>query len=238
MNVVITGGASGLGKSISETLLKDSGNRLLVTYRTPSETVEQWKANAQLTLVQCDFADDNSINNLLQQIEAFAPEALINNANSGYREEYFHKTEDAIVEQSFSVNVLATIKITRKCISLFRKKKSGRIINILSSVLAGNPPVGWSVYTAEKAYLAALNKSWATENAAFKITSNAISPEFMQTSMTSGTDERIVEQMVGSHPLKKLLSTEEVAEAVEFFLHCSPHINGTHLIINSAKNVI
>ena len=83
-----------------------------------------------------------------------------------------------------------------------------------------------------------MSKSWAIENAAFKITSNSISPEFMQTNMTARTDERIVEQMIAAHPLKQLLSTSDVAEVVDFFITCPLHINGTNLVINSAKNAI
>jgi len=239
MNIIITGGASGLGKSITERLIKNSSSRFLVSYRTSTSVVEQWKETyPQIQFAQCDFADKKSVASFLDTIENFSPDILINNAHAGYEEKYFHKTEGSSISDSFQNNVLATLQITAKCVSVFRKKKSGRIINILSSAVAGNPPIGWSVYTAEKNYLLSMSKSWAIENAAFKITSNCISPEFMQTNMTSVTDERIVEQMTSTHPLKKLLTTTEVAEAVDFFTTCPLHINGTNLIINSAKNVI
>lgn len=239
MNIVITGGASGLGKSITERLLQNSAYRLLVSYRKDSAVIEQWKSSySQVQFAQCDFSDSNSLGSFLEVIETFSPNVLINNAHAGYEEKYFHKTESSYTTSSFSCNVMATLQITAKCISLFRKKKSGRIINILSSVVAGNPPIGWSVYTAEKNYLLSMSKSWATENAPFKIASNSISPEFMQTNMTSGTDERVVEQIIASHPLKQLLTTSEVAEVVDFFVTCPIHINGTNLVINSAKNVI
>lgn len=239
MNIVITGGASGLGKSITERLLKNTASKFLVSYRTNTSVVEQWKeAYPQIQFVPCDFADEKSVALFLNAVESFSPDILINNAHGGYEEKYFHKTDASYISGSFNNNVLATLQITAKCISVFRKKKSGRIINILSSVVAGNAPVGWSVYTAEKNYLLSMSKSWAIENAAFKITSNSISPEFMQTNMTSGTDERVVEQMIATHPLKQLLTTGEVAEAVEFFTACPLHINGINLIINSAKNVI
>lgn len=78
------------------------------------------------------------------------------------------------------------------------------------------PPIGSSTYIANKAYLEKLTKVWAIENSKFNITSNSISPSFMQTKLTSEIDERIIEQIISNHPLKKLLTVDEVAETVLF----------------------
>ena len=60
----------------------------------------------------------------------------------------------------------------------------------------------------------------------------------MATRLTCDTDERVVEEMVSRHPLKRLLSTAEVAEAVEFFLAAPLHVNGTNLIINAGSEML
>jgi 3-oxoacyl-[acyl-carrier protein] reductase len=81
-------------------------------------------------------------------------------------------------------------------------------------------------------------KSWATENAAFGITSNCISPSFMQTNLTGDTDSRLIENMIADNPNKSLLKEDEVAEAVNFLVNATPQINGSNIIINAAKDLI
>ena len=56
-------------------------------------------------------------------------------------------------------------------------------------------------------------------------------------SSTSGTDERIIDQMVSNHPLKKLLTVEEVAETVLFLTKASSQINGVDILINHGTNI-
>jgi NAD(P)-dependent dehydrogenase (short-subunit alcohol dehydrogenase family) len=122
-------------------------------------------------------------------------------------------------------------------LELFRKKKAGKIITIITAALINTPPVGASVYVANKAYLAQLSKVWASENARFNITSNTISPAFMKTNIHATMDERIVEQITEGHPLKKLLTTEEVAESVLFLVNATSQINGVDLVLNAGTNL-
>jgi hypothetical protein len=60
----------------------------------------------------------------------------------------------------------------------------------------------------------------------------------MQTQLTQDTDERIIEDMQKNHPLKSLLQTNEVADAVGFLVNATQHINGMNLIINAASDIV
>lgn len=55
--------------------------------------------------------------------------------------------------------------------------------------------------------------------------SNTVSPSFMQTSLTSDTNELMVEQMLASYPLKRLLTTDEVADVYVFLCEASNQLN-------------
>lgn len=240
MNILITGGASGLGESITRALASNKGDNIFFTYNKSSDktaAIEKEFSNAKG--IQCNYLEPDSINKLVEFIETADLDVLVNNAYStAIDAKHFHKTDASVFTKNFQSNIVPTIQITQKAITLFRKKKSGKIINILSSSIIGNPPNGWSEYTAGKAYLESLSKSWAIENIAFNVTSNSISPSFMLTSLTSDTDERTVEQIKNSNPLKQLLKPEEVAEAVVFLSKCSSHINGINLIMNAGSNVV
>jgi 3-oxoacyl-[acyl-carrier protein] reductase len=238
MNILITGGASGLGASIVKMLAREKEITIYFTYATSIEAAKLIEANyPNAKAVYCDFADAHSMKQLLELIPGMDLDVLINNANSNIHKEHFYKSDPDIFRKSFELNIMPTLQITQESIKVFRKKRSGKIINIISSAIINKPLIGLSAYIANKSYLLSMSKSWATEGIKFNITSNSISPSFMQTNLTSDTDERVIDQMNHEHPLKRLLTTDEVAEAVMFYVRASPHVNGTNLIINAGVDL-
>lgn len=238
MNILITGGASGLGKAITQKLASDPGNKVIFTYNRSESAAKELELHYKNCKgVHCDFHNNSSIENLFSLIESENLDVLINNAFTGLQTNYFHKLEPEHFVSNFERNVLPVIRITSACILQFRKKKFGKIITILSSYIVNKPPIGLSEYVAEKNYLHSLSKSWAVENSKFNISSNCISPSFMLTDLTAQTDERILEEMIGSHPLKRILTPDEVADAAEYLVRASQHVNGTNLIINAAGDI-
>lgn len=240
MKILVTGGASGLGKAITMRLAKEQGYEVYFTYYSSDENAKMITAKHSNTFsIACDFQNDADIKSLQQMIGDLDIDVLINNAYSGgFIQSYFHKTDSSAYLESFAANIFPTIAITQSAINCFRKKKSGKIITILSSALVGEPPIGASVYVANKAYLAEMTKVWAVENAKFNIVSNSLSPSFMQTAFTKDVDERLVEQIKEQHPSKKLLTPGEVAESVLFLVNAGPEINGTDLVINPVADVV
>lgn len=238
MKILITGGSTGLGAEIVSLLAQNNSNLVYFTYATSKEKALQLAAKENINAIHCDFTNENSVDIFCESLAQIQPDILINNAAVGFEKQYFHKIAFHIFLQSFQQNVISTLKITQAFILQARKKKFGKIINIISSATVNKPPIGWSEYVANKAYLLSMNKSWATENIKFNISSNAISPAFMLTNFTASTDERVIEQMIEAHPLKKLLTPKETAETVLFFTTCTQHINGTHLIINAGNDLL
>lgn len=120
----------------------------------------------------------------------------------------------------------------------FQKEKRGKIITVLTSALVGTPPMGYSVYSATKAYIAQLVKSWSREYIKFGITSNAVAPDFMQTALTEETNDFVKEQIREGNPLKKILTTEEVALIVKDLVKASPQFNGVIIPVNAGVNIL
>lgn len=240
MNILITGGASGLGEAITARLASNLEDNVFFTFNTSYDQARDIENRLPNTKgIRCNFNNQSEIASLLELIVIADIDLLINNAyTSNIAPTHFHKTEYKTFTEKFEANIIPVIRITQKAILHFRGKRLGRIITILSSALVDNPPVGWSEYVAGKAYLASLCKSWATENSRFNITSNSISPSFMQTRFTENTDDRLVEDIKSSNPFKQILSTNEVSEAVHFLSRCSKQINGINLIINAGSHVI
>lgn len=239
MNILVTGGASGLGASIVSVLAADAGNTVYFTYASSADKAKALEAAMPNTKgIHCDFADGESVSKLLAAIPTFDLDVLVNNANGKIHKGHFYKMEAEVFRSSFEQNILQTLRITQEAIKIFRKKKFGKIINIITSAIISKPPVGWSEYVANKAYLLSMSKSWAIEGVKFNITSNSISPAFMLTNIHADTDERVIEQIVQAHPMGKLLETGEVAQAVKFLVHATQQINGTNMVMNAGDDML
>ena len=239
MNILITGGASGLGEAITKAAaLAYPGAIVYFTYhRSEQNAIAIRSEYSNTRALKCDFKNQQDIDTICSFIEANDIGILVNNAIAGLSKQYFHKIEKREFVEGFADNVLPVIAITSSFIARARKIKSGKIISILSAAIINSPPTGWSAYVAEKNYLLTMHRSWALENAAFNITSNCISPGFMATALNKDTDERIVEDMIAKHPLKKLLTTGEVAAVVLFLMDASGQVNGNNIIINSSLSI-
>lgn len=239
MNILVTGGAEGLGRAITMKLVRDAGCKVYITYPFSPDNAREVESSSQnVKSIKCDYKNADDIESLVRAMPDLDLDVLVNNAMAGYTQEHFHKIKPEVFLESFTANVYPVARITQEAIRLFRKKKFGKIINILTSYLINRPPIGLSEYVANKAYLESMSKSWATENARFNITSNSVSPSFMQTGFTKDVDERIIEEMTANHPLKKLLSPEEVADAVLFFVNATQQINGVNLAVNAASDLV
>ena len=239
MNILITGGASGLGKAITIKLCQDPKNKVIFTYNSSEE--EAQKIEGQFTNAKSfklDFNSQENTNHFIEKMPGFQLDILVNNAITGYTQDYFHKMGKDVFLNSFRINILPVVQITQQFIKDSRKKKTGKIITILTSFIINKPPLGLAEYVANKAYLQSLTKSWAIENLTFGITSNCISPSIMMTNLTKNIDKRLVEGMIESNPNKSLLNEDEVAEAVCFFTNSSSQINGSNLIINAASDLL
>ena len=239
MNILITGGASGLGEAITKMLAEDTNNKIFFTFsKSQAKAVSITTEFSNTVSIQCDFSDSLAVRILRDKIRQFDLDVLINNAYSGeFLKSHFHKIAPEEFLNDFINNIIPVIEITQEAIYGFRKKKRGKIVTVLTAALLNVPPIGSSVYIANKAYLEKLTKVWAIENAKFNITSNAVSPSFMQTHMTANFDERVMEQIKENHPFGKLLTVHEVAETVKYLINASSQINGQDIIMNSGMNI-
>jgi NAD(P)-dependent dehydrogenase (short-subunit alcohol dehydrogenase family) len=232
MKVLITGGASGLGYAVTRCLALRFPEAIVhFSYR--SGKAEAAALEAELPNcrgVFCDFTDGASVDALSAYLVSAGIDVLVNNAIAQFKTGYAHKTAVDELQQSFQVNVVPTLKLTQAFLTTARRRKSGRIITILSAAI-DEAATGWSVYRAEKMYLLGMHQSWAKENAAFGISSNCVSPGFMPTAFHRDIDERLIEDMTARHPLKKLLEPAEVANLVADLCAASPQLNGQNIRI-------
>lgn len=237
MQILITGGASGLGAAITRRLAAHADWQVAFTFHGSQEAADELTARFPNTSAwPCDFAAADSRRALTARIESWDLDVLIHNATTGMVVERFRKQPAEAFRAGFETDILPVIEITQAALKVFRKRKAGKIVTILSSAALNRPPLGWSEYVARKAYLHSLAKSWAVEHD--YVTSVCVSPSMMRTQLTAAQDERILETLESQHPLKEFLSPEAVAETVEFAITGSRHLNGANIILNAAADLV
>jgi len=135
---------------------------------------------------------------------------------------------DAVID----TNLKAVFRCSRAVMRTMMKQRHGRIINITSVVgAAGN--AGQANYAAAKAGVAGMTRSLARELGSRNITVNCIAPGFIATDMTAELPEAQKAALLGSIPLGRLGTPEEIAHAVAFL--ASPlagYITGAELHVN------
>tara|TARA_B110000003_G_scaffold271262_1_gene305150 strand:+ start:894 stop:1610 length:717 start_codon:yes stop_codon:yes gene_type:complete len=226
MNILVTGGSSGLGKSIVEKLSLDKKNHIYFTYNNSIESSENICSKyPNATSIKCDFTNKLELDIFLENLKKLNISVLINNFYSWpknplmpgtFLTKNFHKMDENIFVDEFKNNIIPNILITQEAIKYFRIKKYGKIITILSSFL-DSPTIGSSIYISNKNYLKGLAKVWAVENVKFNITSNTISPSFMLTPYTLKMDERLIDRFKNNSD--ELMTVNNVSEKISDFLN-------------------
>ena len=112
------------------------------------------------------------------------------------------------------------------------KQRSGSIIN-MSSVVGIKGNMGQANYAASKAGIIGFSKSVALELGSRGIRCNIVAPGFIETEMTAGLDEKVVQTWRDAIPLKRGGSPEDVANACVFLASdSSTYITGQVLQVN------
>ena len=225
MNILVTGGSSGLGKSLVEKLCSNKRNVVYFSYNNSLDNAKSicLKFDNAVSL-KCDFTDENELSAFLVRVKTLNLDVLINNFYSWpknplmpgtFLTKNFHKLEKNLFIDEFKNNIIPSILITQEIIRCFRVRKYGKIVTVLSSFL-DSPTVGSSIYISNKNYLKGLAKVWEVENVNFNITSNTISPSFMLTPQTMQMDERLIDQFKANS--KELLTVDNVSSKIADFL--------------------
>jgi NAD(P)-dependent dehydrogenase (short-subunit alcohol dehydrogenase family) len=220
--VVVTGGAGGLGRAISEYLGR-AGYRLIVTYRTA--TPEGDDAGAALRNLgvdaiarQVDLEDLAAVETFGDDIAAQYPtiHGLVNCAGRLHRGD-LAATASTELLASFTVNCAAPIVLVRSLVSSLRSGH-GSVVNVASitAEAAGRDRIA---YTASKAALVGVTRALALELAP-EIRVNAILPGLFDTSMNTllKDDPMRFRDTVDRIPGRRLGRPEELASVVAFLL--------------------
>lgn len=240
--VVVTGGARGLGRSIAEAFLGE-GARVVINYHSSADAAAQLAGEhpGRAIAVQADVRDRAQVEALIAEAElAFgAPvSTVVNNAlvdfsfNGDARPKADEIGYDAFAGQ-FSGAVQAALNVVQAALPSFERAGSGRVINIGTNLFQ-NPVVPYHDYTAAKAALLSMTRTFAADLGPRRITVNMVSGGLLRTTDASGaTPEAVFDAIAEATPLRSVTTPEEFAGSVLFF--ASPWaraVTGQNLVVD------
>ena len=178
------------------------------------EVEKQLKSmNADYLIIEADISDEESVKAIYGAVaEKYGrADILVNNAADGDMDgiDTIEAVTQGVIDDTFAVNVRGSILMMREFVK--NRGNYGRIVNI--STDAAQTFAGQITYGASKATLEALTRSIALEAAQYGITVNCIAPGPTQ---TGWIDEELEKAVIPMIPLGRLISPEDIAEAILF----------------------
>lgn len=218
--VIVSGGSKGLGKAIVTGLLNQD-YRVATFSRSETDFLIETRTNTPVERFYWESVDLNEpqtlrafVFNVYKQFGGI--DALINNAGMNL-DRVLAVTTDAEIHQILTVNLEATILLSRLVSRFMLQKSEGVIINI-SSILGTRGFKGTSVYSAAKAGLDGFTRSLARELGGRGIRVNAVAPGFLETDMTGHMPENQRAQIIRRTPLGRLGRPEDIVGLIKFLL--------------------
>ena len=187
--ILITGGGSGIGRGLAESL-HALGNQVIIAGRRRHALDETTAASPGMKALTVDVLDPASLRALAAQATAEFPSLnmLINNAGIMRRENLLAQQPDlADAEAIVATNLLAPIRLTAALLPHLLKQPRATILNV-SSGLAFLPLVTTPTYCATKAGLHSYTMSLRSQLRDSNIEVLELIPPYVATHLMDGAD--------------------------------------------------
>lgn len=223
LNIIITGGASGLGRYLVEHYITQGCNVVSLDLMVDSLRELELKYDNFIAL-PCDLTQQSQIDKAFESIkEKFGVmNMLINNAGIIHNEPLFNffgkdskRHNIDAWKRVIDINLTSVFSTTNYFVEqLAMSRKKGVIINMSSVSSKGT--AGQSAYSASKAGVNALTSTWAKELGVLGIRVISISPGYIDSdAMHAAVPDDIQKEIIQKTALRKLGHKENILQAVE-----------------------
>ncbi len=216
---IVTGGASGFGLACCQRLASEGAKVAVVDLN--AEGAEQVASDLDgAKAYTCDVSDAEAVASSMQAIHADfgAINLAINNAGIAGDLVGIHEYPVEVFNRVIAINLASVFYCMRSQIPLMLAGGGGAIVN-MASILGSVGFPGGSAYVAAKHGVVGLTRTAAIEYAEHGIRINSVGPTFSPTPLVADVlPEEMAPQLIAMHPMKRLVTPEEVAATVLFLL--------------------
>lgn len=239
---LVTGGASGIGKSAVLALAR-AGYDVAINYSSSEAAAHATAAAAEqlgasTLLVKCDVSDEAGVRAMLEKVDAAFGrlDVLINNAGTtaAWKPRDLESLSLEDWDRVFNVNVRGLFQVTRAALPLLRKGEQPCIVNT-ASVVGLRPGPQPLPYAASKAAVVNLTKTLAW-NLGPEIRVNAVAPGWMEGDWMQRMLKDKYEDLMGKRakvtPLKRCVTADDVAETMMSLIQSNRFVTGEIIVID------
>jgi 3-oxoacyl-[acyl-carrier protein] reductase len=216
---LVTGASQGIGHACALQLARH-GASIAVAARNQQKLEELVAAitaeGGKAAVFPMDVTDEDQVKSAIKSVIAHFGkiDILVNNAGIT-RDQLVMRMKRSDWDAVLSTNLTSAYLCIQNVIPSMLKQRWGRIINI-TSIFGQMGQAGQANYAASKAGVIGLTMAIAREVASRNITSNAIAPGFIETSMTAALSEEFKQAAVKQIPLGRVGTPQDIASAVAF----------------------
>ncbi|MDN6746094.1 MAG: 3-oxoacyl-ACP reductase [Brevibacterium sp.] len=240
--VLVTGGARGLGAAITRAFLAQ-GTRVVINYRSSQDAAEDLATDypEQAVAIRADVRDRRQVNALVTEaaerfggpITTVVNNALADFSFNGEARSHADQVSYEEIAAQFAGSVQGPLNVIQATLPGMVEGGFGRIINIGTNLFQ-HPVVPYHDYTAAKAALLSLTRTFANDLGPQDIPVNMVSGGLLQTTDASAeTPEAVFEGIAAGTPLRVVTTPEQLADPVVFFASPSARgVTGQNLIVD------
>ena len=223
---LVTGGGSGIGRSICVRLASEGAHLLVwdIDSESAETTVQQIsEAGGRATGYQCDVSNRDAVNSLFAEVQAaFDVDVLVNNAGIGHVGN-IENTSEADFDRLFSVNVKGIYYMLSAVVPAMKNRGSGVILN-LASVASSVGLADRFAYSATKGAVLTMTYSIAKDYVDHGIRCNCVAPGRIHTPFVDGylqknypdNRDEMFDLLSKTQPIGRMGTPDEIAALVAY----------------------
>ena len=234
--VIVTGGASGIGKATVEAFCKEGAKVIIADLDDAGNELQQQLNHQgyQTRFFKIDVRNEEENKSLIQFAISQFGQLNIVFANAGIAADAaIHELPFENWKKTIDINLSAVYLIDKYAIEYWlTENKPGVIINC-GSIHSWVGKKSVTAYAASKGGVKLLTQTLAIDYAAKNIRVNAISPGYIDTPLLAFMDDKTKSDLIADHPIGRLGRPEEVANVVLFLASDkASFINGTSVVVD------
>lgn len=207
--IIVTGASRGIGKAISERLIK-KGNKVIGLVRSTK--------GLNIDAIECDVSNYISVKSAASEVKKMkTPVKAFINAAGIVSTNMALATDELTVQKLIQTNLVGTIYCCQLFAPIMLRHKQGLFINF-STIAVALALKGESIYAASKAGVEAFTRNFAKEIADFNVRANCIAPGPILTDMLKNITDAQIEKIISQQIIPKMFHKSDICDLVELLM--------------------